>query len=1688
MTGRSRTLGALLAARAETDGARTAFWFYPPTGDREPMTYADLHGRAVRLAARLRRCGVVGGDRVLVTTPAGLDFVAAFFGCLYAGAIAVPAFPPRGSRHDERLVAILRDAEPAIGLTTLAARARRGDPPAPPGMRWLAADAADADTDADTDADDEYAEQTAAAGHDVAFLQYTSGSTGQPKGVVVSHRAALANLELIARNFALGADDVGLSWLPPYHDMGLIGGILTPIYAGIPCALLPPGRFAREPGSWLRTLTAAGATVSGGPDFAYRLCADRIPDAECADVDLSRWRIAFTGAETVRASTIRDFVDRFTRYGFDAAAVHPCYGLAEATLIVAGKAPGTSPRLRPGDPDLVSCGGPLTPLRVVDPQTALGCADGQVGEVWVGGDSVAGGYWAGPTGDPFGARLAGEGRTYLRTGDLGFLEGGELFVTGRLKELLIVRGRNLYPSDVEDAATGAHPLVAGEAAAAFGLPADPARPETERFGVLVEVDRHSDSADRGQALIAARAAIVARCGVAPDLVALVRRASLPRTSSGKIRRGDAGQHWHAGTLPALAMTRAGERPTGLVPIEPPPDDPRARIDWLRRLVAAVLGLDAEAIAAQAPLVGLGLDSLTGAQLVAVARRHGVAVPLQAILDGASLADLVAASGPPGAQAAPDRDPLRPSPGQHALWRYEQVTPGTPAYTMAAAVRLRSDVDVERLDAALRAVLVRHPGLRSRFEGAQPQVHIDPVPARLLTVEEPAAPAELPARLTQLCGAAFDLSAGALVRAGLVPVTGEDPVLLLAAHHAVVDLWSFDVLLADLDAAYAGDDLGPPEPMVPAPPGPAEVDREWWRERLGGDRARLPADRPAPPRPSHHGRLRHHHLAVDTGRLAREGSASPFAVLLAGVAILVARLGGGDDVVIGVPVAVGRGPAPGAVAYLVNVVPVRIQLGGARSTAEVLRLARAALAGAVAHADVPFAELVALAARDHRGERDGLVDILLVDETANPAGRAPAGLIRKRLPVDRGGAAFDLSILVSRGPAGWESAWEYATDRFDDESVARLARRLDTLLAGMSAEPGRDWRRLELLDPAERRLLRRFRRGLAAAPLPGGTVPARIAHHAVTGPDRPALVELCGGGTTWTEGHSLSYRELVASASAVGTLLCGRGVVDGDRVGLRLGRSIELIVAMLGTWAAGAAYVPVDPGHPRRRNDAILADAGVAVTLTEADVTPALVVGDATADPGRRAGPPLPARRAEDVAYLIYTSGSTGSPKGVLVDHGNLAASTAARFAFYPGAVDRFLLLSSPAFDSSVAGIYWTLCAGGTVALPPAGIEADPVAALAALRASAASHTLTLPSLYAEIGQAARAIGPAPRLRTVVVAGEECRADLIASHAVVAPQAILVNEYGPTEATVWATAHTVDPQARGASVPIGRPVAGMTADVLDARGAPAGIGVPGELYLGGPQVARDLHPDPASVRFVSSAGTRRYRTGDLVSWSTDGALRFHGRLDQQVKVRGHRVEPAEVEAVIATHPDVAGCVVVAWPSPTGIRLVAYVVVAPARTLPPADLVAWLTDRLPAPARPAAVVPIERIPRAPTGKVDRRALPPPPLDRPGPDHRPPVGEWEDAVAAAFAEVLGTPAVSRDDDFFTLGGESLAAAQVAARLTSRLQTAVQVRDVLTEPIVHRLGALLAGRSAGSAAPAALPPIRRQPRQAVATAERLR
>jgi len=1762
------SLVEVLGGRALLSSQRPAFTFLADgEAEQAHLSFSDLELRARAIAATLQE-RTRPLDRVVLLYPSGLDFIVAFFGCLFAGVVAVPSYVPSLRRGHQRLAKVLDDAEPRLVLTTsaLSHRLRNlvGSIPYLGRVSILESDTVDLSRAQDWC-------QPSLDRTSLAFLQYTSGSTAAPKGVMVTHGNLLHNEAMIQCAFGQSEESVVVGWLPLFHDMGLIGNVLQPLFVGGSCILMAPEAFLQRPLRWLRAISQYRATTSGGPNFAYDLCVRRVTGEDRRGLDLSSWSVAYSGAEPVRAETLERFAASFAGAGFRRRAFYPCFGLAEATLFVTGGLASAPPVIRSfdaaalerqravavtGGPTggsapcraLVGCGRPWAEQRIViaDPATARPLPPDQIGEVWISGPSVAGGYWrrVAETDQTFRVALTdgGEG-TFLRTGDLGFLSAGELFITGRLKDLIIIRGRNYYPQDVEHVAESAHASLRPGGGAAFAVE----MAGEERLVVVHEVERRR-SLDVEEVAAAVRRAVAEQLEVQVYQVVLLPPGSLPKTSSGKVQRHVCRLGFLSGELAVLARSELGagaaeDRPSASWPSRQelaamaPQERRRILESGLRERLARWLRTDPLRLPAQRPLTELGLDSLNAVELKDDCETHlGVELPLSWLLNGPDLeqvaealaAGLAAHAGTATAGVAAMEASAEQgiSAGQRALWFLDRLAPTAAANHIAAVARLVPGLEPALLRRAFQDLVDRHPALRTTFE----TVAGEPVPRwhERLEIDFSAVEARgwslarFDRRLVTEAFQPFDLARGPLLRLRCFSTSAQELLLLLVVHHMVCDLGSLKIMLDELGSGLAGArpggsaELAPP-PAQAAVPLLAQLDagRErqlWsvWRRRLAGAplQLELPSDRPRPPVQTFHTASRFRRLDARLGQrleeLAGSWLATPYTLMLAVFELLLGRLCGQRDLLVGTPVSVrGRAEAR-RVGYGVNTLALRAEMREGMRFVDLLEQTRQRVVEALDHRDFPFPVLAERLQPQRDPSRSPVVQVLFALQRARlrdgqelgqfALGEAGGhlrlgGFLLESRTLSEGRSPFDLTLMTAPVEGGWALSLQYNRDLFDALAMERMLRHYQALAAAVVREPEQRLGSLSLLSAAERFQIVAEWNVAPAAPAPDTTLSSLFFAQVERTPQALALV---------FQDRHLSYAELGAGVEALARRLRPLGIGPEARVAVCVRREPRLVVALLAVLRAGGAYVPLDPEYPATRLRLMLEDCGAALVLADSATAaslPATAVRRVLIDAGDEAAAEsvrVPDRTAGagNLAYLIYTSGSSGTPKGVAIEHRSAVAMVRwASTCFAAGDLAGVLASTSICFDLSVFELFAPLCSGGTVVLAGNALELPKLPAK-----DRVTLVNTVPSAVAEL---LRSDGWAPSVRIVNLAGEALRRSLVDRIYARREVREVWNLYGPSEDTTYSTCALVE--RCGQTPPIGRPITGSRAYVVGAGLEPQPVGVPGELLMGGAGLARGyldragataekFVPDP----FAGVPGSRLYRTGDMARYRRDGSLEFLGRNDHQVKLRGFRIELREVETVLEGHPEVLQAVVAALEmAADDQRLVAYFVPAlqPSAAEPktPSAGVAsdlslalrrFMRDRLPAHAVPDLFVMMASLPLSPNGKVDRRALPGPCLEAAAQDAAgAPRGADEELLAGIWSQLLGRR-VRRDESFFELGGHSLLATRLIHRVREILGVELPVAALFEAPTLAAFGRRVeAARRGGQ--PVLPPPLGPQGRE---------
>jgi natural product biosynthesis luciferase-like monooxygenase protein/FkbM family methyltransferase len=1215
-------------------------------------------------------------------------------------------------------------------------------------------------------------------GESLAFIQYTSGSTATPKGVMLTHDNLLQNQRMIQLAFEQTEHSIILGWLPLYHDMGLIGNVLQSMYCGARCILMSPLSFLQKPARWLQAISRYGATTSGGPNFAYDLCVRKIGLQERASLDLRTWTVAFNGAEPIREDTIDRFCAAFEPCGFRREAFFPCYGLAEATLFVSGGPKSASPvvarvkraalEMNAGvgadgvDENVTSfVGSGRTGLeqeiRIVDPVSLRERPAGLSGEIWVAGPHVAQGYWGRPeeSESTFRAYVADTlAGPFLRTGDLGFMREGELFVTGRLKDLIIIRGRNYFPHDIELTVELSHDNLRPGGGAAFSIDLL----GEEHLVVVQEVDRHRNT-DLQTVIGAIRQAVTEEYELQAHAIVLIKAGKLPKTSSGKVQRHACRASFLEAGFEPLAMWRASigrsnieaadVSDTALTAFLQNNPNQSAIEKWLVDALATRLRVAPSEIQSNRPVTYYGVDSIMAVDLMhAMEISLGVNLTVTDLLQSISLDHLAARifdslqaraeqiQTPLSSEARPEESSL--SYAQRSFWFLNQLAPESAAYNISAAARIHSTLDVVALQQSLEKLIERHPALRTTFpvEAERPVQRVND--AITINLNQKNAShlneAALAEYLREETIRPFDLSNGPLLRVSLFKRTTEEYVLLFVAHHMVGDFWSMALIINDLATIYQAQTTSLSTTLTPLSldyldysrsqaellAGP-EGERLWhyWQKQLSAAQTvlNLPICRPRPQVQTYAGANERFHLdkeiAGNLKQFCQVYNSTRYLTLLAAFQILLYRYTGQDDFLVGSPTSGRRATAfRSVVGCFMNPVVLRARISPEMTFESFHSEVRQTVFEAMDHADYPFGLLVERLQVERDPSRAPLFQIMFSWQQS-PLPLQPelsafalaesgkrleiGGLVLEAMPLDQPVAQFDLTLMMAEVGDELAGVMQYNTDLFDATAIARLAQHFQVLLADILGNPQKRVVDLQLLTPLdEQLLLRDFNETLTG-------YDEELCLHTLfeaqvnRTPDQTALV---------FHDHQYTYSELNRRANQLARHLKKLGVGPEVCVGICLERSLEMVVGLLGILKAGGAYLPLDPAYPKDRLAYMLAHSEARVLLTQSDLAVDLtsdvhrVCLDRRTDfAGELEESPPSESTAQNLAYVIYTSGSTGRPKGVMISHRNVVNFCAGiDRCFAPQEIETWLAVTSISFDISVLELLWTLTRGFKVVI------------------------------------------------------------------------------------------------------------------------------------------------------------------------------------------------------------------------------------------------------------------------------------------------------------------------------------------------------------------------------------------------------
>ncbi|WP_433601403.1 amino acid adenylation domain-containing protein [Nocardia sp. CA-135953] len=1590
------------------------------------LSYAQLDERSSRLARVLIRRGAGPESSVLVAAARSMESVVAWWAVVKTGAAYVPVDPGYPASRIEQMVS---DSGATLGVTVSSARAQ-----VPDAVHWLVLD--DPAVAAHIDAagsgpigDDERTRPLRAS--DVAYVVFTSGSTGVPKGVAVTHSGIADFISSRRADPELRHTSRVLHFASPSFDAALMEILIAVSRAG--------------------ALVVAPTGIYGGGELAEFLRVQRVTHAfltpaALASVDpagLNDLRLVMSGGEEVPA----DLVSRWA--GTDLAGARKfqvLYGPTEATIVAtATRAP--RPDGRP------TIGVPLPGMQALVLDTRLQPVPvGVAGELYLAGQALARGYLnrAATNAARFVAHPFGEpGRRMYRTGDVvRWNTDGALEFLGRNDSQVKVRGYRVELGEI-DAALSARAEVAYAVTVPWRAGTGPAQ--------LVSYAVPENGASLSGEELRAALAEVLPSYLVPAAVMIID--AIPLSPNGKLDRA---------ALPA-PVVQAKQFRAPASPVE----------EIVAGVFAEVLGIDGP-LGVDDDFFELGGNSLVATRLAArIGAALDATIPVSMIFEASTVARLAARAESRAdtgrvaltVQPRPQRIPL--SYAQQRMWFLNRLEPGTAAYSIPIVLRLSGKLDLDALRAAVEDVLNRHEVLRTVYpyaEGEPSQVVLPTAeaiaPIAVTSIAEP----ELAEALSAFLSGVFDVTVDAPVRVRLFELGPNEWVLAVVVHHISCDGSSLGPMARDMMTAYAAHLLGetPNQPPLPVQYADYAI---WQRTVLGAEddsqsllRAQidywtlelaelpvlleLPTDRPRPPVQTYAGASVPLTVGADLHaglqQIARAHNTTLFMVFHAALAATLARLAGTDDIAIGSPYA-GRGEPEldDLVGMFVNTLVLRTRLTPGMTFTELLEQVRATDLAAFGHADVPFERLVQELNPVRSHAHHPLFQVMLGFQNVGGAEFELPGLSASAITADTDTALFDLQISVSDSydatgaPAGIRGAVTYASDLFDATTVTTMVDRLLRLLGTLVTDPAQPVHEVDLLAADEREAVLTQWNSTDRGIPPGETLASLFTDSVQAHADRPAV--------TFGE-KSLTYAEFASGVYRLARWLISRGVGPESLVALRMRRSLDQVTAMYAVHAAGGGYLPIDPDQPGDRIEYMLSIAAPVLELSSLDELELSGFDDAPVTDTDRLAP----LRPHNIAYVLFTSGSTGRPKGVAVLHGSVVNQLRWVNEIYELTPNDVVLQKSPAtFDMSVWELFATLAMGARMVIARADGHADPAYLAETIATERVTIAAFVPSMLAVFADAVSAESLAS-VRTFLVGGEAFGPEVAAAVRRVVPGIELHNLYGPTEFTVCATAHKVTEADRG-SMPMGTPVWNARAYVLDNRLHPVPPGVAGELYLAGDQLARGYRSRPGltAERFVSDPygdGRRLYRTGDLVRWRHNGELEYLGRTDFQVKLRGLRIELGEIEAVLAEHQSVARAIAVLHSTGAVDHLFGYLVPAAGATVDTTAVMAHAAAELPDYMVPTTVMVLDTVPLTASGKLDRARLPEPVLAVG--EFREPSSWLEAEVARAFAAVLGMDRVGADDDFYALGGNSLKSVQVVSELRKELDYEVPISWMLSDP----------------------------------------
>ena len=1669
---------------------------------RISISYSDLHTEALRIANGLHQI-CEKGDRVILFFSPGLDFIKAFLGCLYIGAIAVPSYPPKKNRGAEKISAIYFDANPSIiladsGYLSLIRSLDFINVPVV-NIEQLLSSALDLINLPVVESDD------------LAFLQYTSGSTGSPKGVMISHTNLMHNESLIQKAFQVTSDSVIVGWLPFYHDMGLIGNILQSIYSGAHCILMSPVSFVKNPIKWLSLISEYKATISGGPNFAYDLCCEKIADRDLTGIRLDSWKVAFNGAEPVQASTLKRFYEKFKKIGFAEQSFFPCYGMAEATLLVSSGQIYQMPKttkfsvkelqyqqeiIEDNDAliELVSCGKANEFDLILVNQDMPVTKENQVGEIWIHGDSVARGYWnkSEEINQCFNSQVTGSTKTYYRTGDLGIFKNGELYIAGRIKDLVIISGKNYFPQDIEHIVSQVDPHIISSSVAAFGISSVGA----EELIIVAEIENNG-TIEWDSIIKTIRKQVFEEFDIVPTQIVFVRKGTLPKTSSGKIQRYACKNAYLNNTL---YFINSYSENNGLEQSTESYNDDELII---KKVICDELKV--QLLAKDTDLFYLGIDSIA---LTRIAYKlesiYQKKVPIEFLSENNTIEKIAHTIYKQEDVVSVNKKEvvITASKLQESIWYFQQRNLQSTGYHIPIIVNFDvTSNNGELVKKALEILINRHEVLRTNFYLQDSLVvqKVNPILSTILNYVDLSYLDEdkFEDNLLEVIGAeakkVFDLGKDLLVRSTLIKKSSSKFILAMIFHHIIVDGRSISILTKEIKDIYSKLNQG----ILAEESKPAfdffdyvlhtqkkefQQKKEFWQNELKGELPKItfPLDYTLSDAISREGES--YFFSIEKGQydilqsLIKETKVNFFSILLTTYSLLIYRFTGSFESIVGVPVSLRTSKQiQNVIGLLINTVMFRSKLSLSQRFIDLIKSTYHHSREILAHADYPLSNIIN--DLDIPIQENQLAISSVFFNYLDFASEYDAKQLFEVYHTNAGtDLNFDLNLYVLPTQDGINFRFDYCKNYFRKDTITLLADLYKSILDELCHYPNR--------------VIGEMRAGIiekANSISPNNefdkwdehfinqNICDRFTYVVNRYPERIALK---------TTHKQYSYLDVQKASDKIADKLLSfnENQLQAQAIGLLLGQEDNMVFSILGVLKSSNYYLPLDVEYPSERLEYIVEDANINTIITNNKYIS--IANQILAEHQsiriinldddfkinhisfQHINIPL-----TSLAYILYTSGSTGTPKGVMQTHEYVMHLTLSfTNSIHISKEDCFTLIPSFSFSASVMDLFGALLNGASLFLTDLKKEGiSPILDEICNEGITIYHSVPtiFRSIASEMDEYDKHIQD--KLRLIYLAGEPLyKSDFEIYKKHFPDKAILVNALGCTEFNICRQ-NFMNKQSEVTTniIPVGYKAIGVEVLIVDQEGNETLNCEVGEIAVKSKYLAKGYlnAPDLTQEKFKTidiSDNTKIYYTGDLGRKKLDGSLMHLGRKDFQVKLRGQRIELSEIEVALQKIEDISQALVVLKEVGNEPCLCGYYLSN--TLLDPKFIKTKLSEKIPSYMIPSYFVRMDSFPKTSTGKIDRLHLPLPNVELSSVQNNllfdnslseievQLISIWEDILSVESSHII------KESNFFELGGNSLSAIKLLSKINREFDSSFSMTDIFQNQTLGKFAELIA------------------------------